>query len=319
MGKLIEGEWVRDDYETDEEGAFQREETTFRDWIRADGSTGYPPETDRYHLYISRACPWAHRTALMRRLRGLTDVISMSIVDPYMGKDGWFFSDRAGCVPDTVNGEKYLRDVYRRADPDYTGRVTVPVLWDKEVGTVVNNESAEIMRMLDVAFDDLAENDGTYYPEGLRDEIDGTIEAIYRPINNGVYRCGFAGTQQAYDRAAEELFEALDHWDSVLDERRYLCGNVPTEADWCMFTTLWRFDAVYYVHFKCSVRRIVDYPNLWPYLRDLHQHRDAAETCSMDHTREHYYTSHEDLNPKGIVPAGPHPDFSAPHDRDRFG
>jgi putative glutathione S-transferase len=315
MGKLYDGEWVEDEYESDEEGRFQREETVFRDWIRADGSGKYEPEAGRYHLYISRACPWAHRTAIMRRLKGLTDVVSMDIVDPYMGEDGWFFSGGEGSTPDTVHGSKYLREIYLEADPNFTGRVTVPVLWDRETETIVNNESAEIMRMFDVEFDEYADRDRTYYPEGKRDEVDRIIEAIYDPINNGVYRAGFAESQQAYEEAVTELFEALDHWESVLEEQRYLCGSEITEADWCMFTTLYRFDAVYHTHFKCNVCRIVDYPNLWNYLKELYQYEDVAKTCNMDHCKEHYYTSHTDLNPKQIVPTGPMIDFEEPYDR----
>jgi len=315
MGKLLDGEWVSDDYESDEDGRFQREETSFRNWIRADGTGEFPPDSDRYHLYISRACPWAHRTAIMRRIKGLTNVITLSIVDPYMGEDGWFFSDDEGCTPDTVNGKKYLREVYLEADSHYTGRVTVPVLWDKKEDTIVNNESAEIMRMFDVEFDDYADKNQSYYPENYQREIDRTMEAIYQPINNGVYRAGFAETQRAYEEAVTELFEALNYWESVLEEQRYLCGPVLTEADWCMFTTLWRFDAVYHTHFKCNVKRILDYTNLWNYLKELYQYEDVSETCNIHHTKEHYYTSHTSLNPKQIVPTGPEINFNEPYHR----
>jgi putative glutathione S-transferase len=315
MGKLLDGEWVQDDYESNEEGRFQREETDFQNWIRADGSTNYEPEEGRYHLYISRACPWAHRTAIMRRLRGLTDVVSMDIVDPYMGEDGWFFSDGEGSTADTVNGTEYLREVYLEDDPNFTGRVTVPVLWDKKNDTIVNNESAEIMRMFDIEFNEFTSTETTYYPDGYRDEVDRTIEAIYEPINNGVYRAGFAGSQEAYEDAVHELFEALTHWESVLSNQRYLCGEEITEADWCMFTTLYRFDAVYHTHFKCNVRRIKDYPNLWNYLKELYQYQDVRETCNMNHVKDHYYTSHTDLNPKQIVPLGPDINFDEPYER----
>jgi len=318
MGKMVNGNWVADDYQSDEDGAFQREETRFRDWIRADGSTEFEPEADRYHLYISRACPWAHRAAIMRRLKGLTDVISMSIVDPYMGEDGWFFSNEEGCVPDTVLGKDYLRDVYLEADSAYTGRVTVPVLWDKQRHTSVNNESAEIMRMLDVEFKELAKRSRCYYPSDQQDKIDSTIQEIFQPINNGVYRCGFAETQQAYDDAVTDLFGALDQWETFLDNQRYLCGPEITEADWCMFTTLWRFDAVYHTHFKCNIRRIIDYPNLWNYLKELYQYDDVSRTCNMEHTKRHYYTSHESVNPKRIIPRGPKINFEKSHDRDRL-
>ena len=318
MGKMVNGEWVDDDYQSDEDGAFQREETTFRDWIRADGTTEFQPEPGRYHLYISRACPWAHRTTIMRRLKGLTDAISMSIVDPYMGEDGWFFSNEEGCTPDTIHGKNYLLEVYREADPAYTGRVTVPVLWDRQRDTIVNNESAEIMRMFDVEFEGITEGSHSYYPPKLQDQIDSTIEEIFQPINNGVYRCGFAETQQAYNQAVSDLFEALNHWEHILDDQRYLCGSEITEADWCMFTTLWRFDAVYHTHFKCNIRRIIDYPNLWNYLKELYQYEEVSLTCNMKHTKRHYYTSHESVNPKQIIPMGPEVNFEEPHDRDRL-
>ncbi len=322
MGKLVDGDWYTDDELErfqDDEGAFEREPTTFHRWVEADPDAEFPAEAGRYHLYVARACPWAHRTTLLRRLKGLTDAVSMSVVDPVRLTDGWEFApEKDGCTPDHVHGYDYLRDVYREADPDYTGRVTVPVLWDKERGTIVNNESAEILRMLDVAFDDVAERDVTFYPEGYRDEIDETIEAIYGPINNGVYRAGFARGQAAYDEAVTELFDALDHWEDVLADQRYLCGPVLTEADLCMFTTLWRFDLVYHTHFKCNVRRIVDYPNLWNYLKELCQLPGVATTCDAGQTKAHYFRSHASVNPTRIVPAGPDIDFTEPHDRDRL-
>ncbi len=314
---LVDGEWRTDAYEsTNEDGEFDRQETSFRDWVEADPDARFPAEAGRYHLYVSLACPWAHRTLLTRSLKGLEDAISVSVVDPFRENDGWEFSpDREGCTEDHVHGSDYLREVYTAADPEFTGRVTVPVLWDRERETIVNNESEEIMRMLDTAFHGIG-NGATLYPEGYREEIDATIEDIYEPINNGVYRAGFAGGQAAYDEAVTELFDALDRYDDLLEDRRYLCGPVVTEADVAMFTTLVRFDAVYHTHFKCNVRRIADYENLGPYLRDLYQTPGVAETVNMDHITEHYYRSHADLNPKRIVPKGPDLDFEAAHDRD---
>ncbi|MFB6303524.1 MAG: glutathione S-transferase family protein [Haloferacaceae archaeon] len=314
MNMLVDGEWRVDAYEsTDEEGEFDRTETTFRNWVGEDDQ--FPVEAGRYHLYICRACPWAHRTAMTRRLKGLEDAVSLSLVQPERYDQGWEFSEDH---PDPLYGEEYLRDVYTRADPDYTGRVTVPVLWDRERETIVNNESAEIMRMLDVAFDDLAERDVDLYPEGYRDDVDRIIDEIYDPINNGVYRAGFAETQEAYDRAVSELFDALDHWEAVLDDRRYLAGDVLTEADVAMFATLVRFDHVYHTHFKCNRRAIHEYDNLWNYTKELYQLPGVAETVNVDHIVRHYYRSHGDLNPKRLVPIGPDVDFSAPHDRDRL-
>ena len=318
VNQLIDGEWVADAYEsTDDNGEFDRQETSFRGWVE-DPDAEFPAEAGRYHLYISYACPWAHRTLLTRALRGLEDAISVDVVDPHRENDGWEFSpEKEGTTPDTVNGFDYLQEVYIKADPSFTGRVTVPVLWDRERETIVNNESKEIMRMFDTAFEEYA-NDATLYPEGKREEIGETIEAIYEPINNGVYRAGFAGTQEAYERAVAELFEALDRWEGVLADQRYLCGDVLTEADICMFTTLIRFDAVYHTHFKCNVRKIAEYPNLWNYLKELYQLPGVAETVNMDHITEHYYQSHTDLNPSGIVAVGPDHDFTETHDRDRL-
>ncbi|MFC4451500.1 glutathione S-transferase family protein [Halorussus aquaticus] len=320
MNMLVDGEWRTDAYEsTDEEGEFDRQETAFRDRVEEDPDAEFPAEAGRYHLYVSYACPWAHRTLLVRSLKGLEDAISVSVVDPYRENDGWEFSpEKEGCTEDRVNGFDYLRETYVAADPEFTGRPTVPVLWDTERETIVNNESAEIMRMLDTAFHDIGERDVTLYPEGYHDEVDETIEDIYEPINNGVYRAGFAGTQRAYDRAVTELFDALDRYDDLLEDRRYLCGDALTEADVAMFTTLVRFDAVYHTHFKCNVRQISDYDNLWPYLRDLYQTEGVAETVNLSHIKEHYYRSHADLNPKRIVPKGPDIDFEEPHDRDEL-
>lgn len=318
LGLLAEGKWISERDQEDEKGRFIRPSTTFRHQITADGSSGFKAQSGRYHLYICWACPWAQRTAIMRKLKGLEDAISLSVVAPEIDQNGWEFSDQPGCIPDTVNHTNYLWEVYLKADPDYTGRVTVPVLWDKQTGTIVNNESREIIRMLDTQFDAIAQKDVNFYPEDLQAKIDQTIDAIYQPINNGVYRAGFATKQSAYEEAVTELFDALDYWENVLDRQRYLCGDRITEADWCIFTTLLRFDAVYYVHFKCNLRRIVDYPNLWNYLKDLYQQPGVKETCNLDHIKRHYYKSHPNVNPTRIVPKGPIIDFEAAHNRDRI-
>jgi putative glutathione S-transferase len=316
---LVDGEWRTDVYEsTNESGEFDRQETSFRDRVEADPDAKHPAEAGRYHLYISHACPWAHRTMVTRALRGLEDVISVGVVDPYRESDGWEFApEKEGCTPDSIHGSEYLREVYTAADPEYTGRVTVPVLWDRVEETIVNNESAEIMRMLDTAFAEFG-RENTLYPEGYHEDVDRVIEAIYEPINNGVYRTGFAGTQEAYEEALTDLFEALSGWEGVLSDQRYLCGSRLTEADVCLFTTLIRFDHVYHTHFKCNVRRIRDYPNLWNYLKELYQLPGVAETVNLDHITEHYYRSHADLNPKGLVARGPPPRFDEPHNRDRL-
>jgi putative glutathione S-transferase len=320
MNMLVDGEWRTDAYEsTNDDGEFERSETSFRDWIRDDPDARFQPEAGRYHLYVCYACPWAHRTLLVRQLKGLDDVISVDYVDPYRGEDGWQFTpEKEGCTPDTVNGSDYLREVYQAADPNTTGRVTVPVLWDKQEETIVNNESEEILRMLDTEFDDYATRDVDLYPEGYQEAVDQIIEDIYEPINNGVYRTGFAQSQSAYDEAVTELFDALDHWDEVLADQRYLAGDRLTEADICLFTTLVRFDQVYHTHFMCNKKQIQQYDNLWPYLRDLYQTDGVAETVNMDHIKEHYYTTHPDVTPTRIVAAGPDLDFEADHDRDDF-
>jgi putative glutathione S-transferase len=315
---MVEGEWKTERQWQNTDGRFVRSATSFRGWITADGRSGFPAAADRYHLYIAWACPWAHRTAIMRKLKGLEEVIGLSAVGSFMGEDGWAFHDEPGVIPDGVNGAYYLREVYAKADPDYTGRVTTPVLFDKETGTIVNNESREIIRMLDTEFGEFAADDEDFYPEDLRGEIDATIDAIYEPVNNGVYRSGFATTQEAYEEAVTELFDALDLWEEILGTRRYLCGERITEADWCLFPTLVRFDAVYHGHFKCNLRRIVDYPNLWGYLRDLYGQPGVAQTVDMDHIKKHYYRSHESVNPTRIVPKGPIIDFAEPHYRDRL-
>jgi len=315
---LVDGEWRTDvSRSTNEDGEYERRETMFRDEIRDDPDARFPAEAGRYHLYVCYACPWAHRTLLVRALKGLEDAITVDYVDPYRDDDGWQFTpEKDGCTPDSVHGSDYLRELYQHADPDVTGRVTVPVLWDKKQDTLVNNESEEIIRTLDTAMDSVAERDVDLYPEGYREEVDRIIEEIYEPINNGVYRAGFAQTQKAYDRAVTELFEALDHWDEVLADRRYLAGDRLTEADVCMFTTLIRFDQVYHTHFMCNKRFIHQYDNLWPYLRDLYGTEGVADTVRMDHIKEHYYTTHPDVTPTRIVAAGPDVDLTAEHDRD---
>lgn len=318
LGVLKEGKWVSDRQQEDQKGQFVRPSTTFRNWITADGASGFKAEANRYHLYVSLACPWAQRTLIMLQLKGLSDAISVSVVDPVIGEHGWEFSEGPGCIPDFVNQAHYLWEIYVKVDRHYSGRVTVPILWDKQTQTVVNNESREIIRMLDTEFGAIAQTDRNLYPVHLQQEIEQTIDAIYQPINNGVYRAGFATKQSAYDEAVTELFEALDHWEQVLDRQRYLCGNELTEADICLFTTLLRFDPVYYVHFKCNLYRMIDYPNLWGYLRDIYQLPGVKETCNLDHIKRHYYMSHPKVNPTRIVPKGPILDFEGAHGRGRF-
>lgn len=316
MNQFLNGEWVPENEATNEEGEFERQETTFRNWVE---ESDFPSESSRYHLYVSSACPWAHRTLITRSLKGLSEAISVDIVDPYRDEAGWQFTpEKEGCTPDTVNGFEYLREVYLAADPECTGRVTVPVLWDKKTETIVNNESREIMRMLDSAFGHFGTLDVDLCPDEHRAEIDRILDSIYDPINNGVYRAGFAETQHAYERAVSELFDALDRWNDVLSEQRYLAGEILTEADIAMFTTLIRFDDVYHTHFKCNRRKISEYPHLWNYLKELYQLPGVADTVNLEHIREHYYRTHSDINPKHIVAVGPNHDFSAPHDRGRL-
>lgn len=318
MGLMVNGKWTSEWYQPDSKGRFQRPQTKFHHQVTADGSSGFKAESGRYHLYVSHACPWAHRTIIMRKLKKLEDVISVSIVDPLMGDDGWQFSDYPGSVPDTVNGRHFLHEIYTLADKQYSGRVTVPVLWDKTTETIVNNESREIMRMLDTEFDAFGDPSVTYYPEALREQINETISAIYEPINNGVYRAGFATSQSAYEEAVGQLFDALNNCNEVLESQRYLCGNVITEADWCLFTTLVRFDSVYVGHFKCNLQRIVDYANIWNYLKELYQVPGISDTCNFDHIKKHYYQSHTGINPTRIVPSGPVIDLFEAHNRDRL-
>ncbi|MCP1676371.1 putative glutathione S-transferase [Natronocella acetinitrilica] len=317
-GRLIEGVWYQQGYEPDDKGRFVRQQSKFRNWVRDVEGERFRPEGGRYHLYVSHACPWAHRTLIMRRLKGLDTAIPVSVVHPLMLEEGWEFKDWPGSTPDPVHNARYMRDVYTAADPEFTGRVTVPVLWDRRENTIVNNESREILRMFDHEWNSVAQDTTDYAPEDLMDEVERVIDAIYEPINNGVYKCGFAQSQEAYDEAGDALYAALDHWDEVLGGQRFVAGNRVTEADICLFTTLVRFDAVYSVHFKCSERRIADYPNLWNYVKDLYQRPGFGDTTNMDHIRNHYYRSHEFINPTRIVSRMPRIDFNEAHDRDRF-
>jgi putative glutathione S-transferase len=327
MGLLIEGAWHDDSHDSKqmERGRFVRPQTRYRNWVTPDGragptgEAGFPADAHRYHLYVSLACPWAHRTVIFRRLKRLEPVISMSIVEPIWGEQGWQFGNYPGATLDTANDRRTLAEVYLMGDPRYSGRVTVPVLWDKKRCIIVNNESAEIIRMLNSAFDRFTGVKTDYYPRPLRDEIDRINARVYDNVNNGVYRAGFATTQEAYEEAFRTLFAVLDEIESRLSGRRYLLDGQITEADWRLFTTLVRFDAVYYSHFKCNRQRINDYRNLSNYLRDLYQVPGIAETVSLDHIKHHYYGSQRRINPTGIVPLGPELDFTAPHDRARFG
>lgn len=311
LGRLIEGRWTTEWTERDEQGQFKRMPTQFHRWITADGSSGFKAEPGRYHLYVSLGCPWAHRTVLLRSLKGLQDVIGLSIVDPVISEQGWMFSDYPGTIPDTVNQADYLWQIYVKADPRYTGRVTVPVLWDTQTHTIVNNESRQIIQLLNSEFDAFTTNTADFYPQELRSQIDQTLDAIYQPINNGVYRSGFASTQSAYEEAVTELFHALDDWEKVLGQQPYLVGDRITLADWCMFTTLFRFDLAYYGLFKCNLKRLVDFPNLWRYCRTLYQQPGVKEWCSEDHVKRLYYKGLPELNPTGIVPVGPTIQFDA--------
>ena len=317
MGLLVDGQWQDQWYETKSTGGrYVRKDSTFRDWVRADGSTAFAPEAGRYHLYVSLACPWAHRTLAVRALKQLETVISVSVVDPLMAEHGWTFGNSEGGTADDVNGVSMLYQIYTLAEPSLTGRVTVPVLWDRHTGTIVNNESSEIMRMFNSEFDAFGDSSLDFYPEALRSEIDELNAFIYPRINNGVYRCGFATTQEAYEEAYRELFEALDEIDARLAGSRYLLGAQTTEADWRLFTTLVRFDSVYVGHFKCNRQRIADYKNLSPYLRDLYQVPGVSETVDMTHIKRHYYESHGTINPTEIVPLGPELNLDAPHGRE---
>lgn len=323
MGQLVDGKWEDVWYDTKSTGGkFKRKAAQFRNWLTADGAPGpsgkggFQAEQGRYHLYVSLACPWAHRTLIFRTLKGLEHLIDVSVVSPDMLSNGWEFHDDID--PEPLFGHHFLHDVYTTADPMYSGRVTVPVLWDKAQNTIVSNESSEIIRMFNSAFDALTGNTLDFYPETLRGKIDEVNALIYSNINNGVYKCGFATTQDAYEEAFDALFSALDQLETRLARQRYLVGNTLTEADWRLFTTLIRFDAVYHGHFKTNLQQIEDYPNLSNYLRDLYQTPGVAETVDFNHIKRHYYASHVTINPTRIVPKGPVLDFNRPHDRDRF-
>ena len=322
MGLLQDGKWVDQWYDTESSGGhFVRKAPQFRSWVTVDGTAGpsgdggFKAESGRYHLYVSLACPSAHRTLIFRALKELEQMISVSVVHWYMAEDGWTFAAGDGVLPDTVNDAQLMHEVYTKAMSDYSGRVTVPVLWDKQTKTIVSNESSEIIRMFNSAFDGIGAKAGDYYPPDMRSETDSLNERIYATVNNGVYQCGFATTQAAYQEAVTPLFDTLDWLEDRLRSKRYLTGDQITEADWRLFTTLIRFDAVYVGHFKCNIRRIADYPNLSEYLRDLYQQPGIAKTVNMEHIKRHYYESHETINPSRVVPQGPVIDFTVPHDR----
>lgn len=326
MGQLVDGQWVIQSLkELAKDGDFKRANAVWRNWITADGSPwptgegGFAAEAGRYHLYVSMACPWAHRTLIFRELKGLTDLITVSVVHPDMLDDGWTFqTDDHGATGDTLYGNAFMRDIYLRADPNSTTRVTVPVLWDKQRETIVSNESAEIIRMFNSAFDHITGNTLDFYPEDLREAIEPVNARIYDTLNNGVYKSGFATTQEAYEDAVHPLFDTLDWLEKRLASNRYLMGDRITEADWRLFPTLMRFDKVYHGHFKCAHARIVDYPNLWAYLRELYQWPGIAKTVNFDHIVRHYHYSHESINPNRIIPFVPEPHFNAPHNRERL-
>jgi glutathionyl-hydroquinone reductase len=325
MGLLVDGKWHDVWYDTKaSKGRFVRSESQFRNWVTRDGSPGpsgrggFRAEPNRYHLYVAFACPWAHRTLIMRKLKGLESLIGVSAVNSYMGPEGWTFAPGPEMIPDSVNRVERLYELYTLADPTYSGRATVPILWDKHEHTIVSNESAEILRMLNSAFDDVGANHGDYYPEQLRAEIDEQNAFIYPNINNGVYRAGFATTQEAYEEAAKAVFAGLDRLEGRLATRRFLTGDRLTEADIRLFTTLVRFDPVYHGHFKCNVRRVIDYPNLWGFVRDIYQMPGVSDTVHIDFIKRHYYGSHANLNPSRIVPIGPELNYDTPHGRERL-
>src|SRR5690554_366543 len=322
MGLLVDGKWLDQWYDTDaNDGKFARSESQFRHWVTTDGSAGpsgeggFKAEAGRYHLYVSLACPWAHRTLILRKLKGLESMISVSVVNPLMLDQGWTFAAAEGVVADPIFQADYMHQIYTAADPQYTGRVTIPVLWDKKQNRLVNNESSEIIRMFNSAFDAIGAKPGDYYPEDLRAEIDSINALVYNQVNNGVYKSGFATTQHAYEEAVLPLFDALDTLEKILSKQRYLVGKQTTEADWRLFTTLVRFDAVYHGHFKCNLKRIEDYPHLADYLRELYQWPGIADTVNMQHIKEHYYRSHDTINPTRIVPAGPVLNLDGAHRR----
>lgn len=311
MGMLLNGSWQVKQSWANDDGKFERQESAFRHSVCREEGSKHPVAANRYHLYVSYACPWAHRVLIARALKGLEHAIDVTVVDPFMGEDGWAFSERMGCSPDPIRGAAYLRELYVAADPNFTGRVTVPTLWDKQLGTIVNNESRELLAMLDREFAPIGTEQLSLWPVERDDEIGAMIDANYQPINNGVYRAGFATKQDAYEEALGELFERLDACERILARQPFLCGAHATAADICLFTTLLRFDPVYHYHFKCNVRRLRDYPNLWEFTRALYQVPEIQATCRLDHIKLHYYGSHGNINPTRIVPAGPEMDFVA--------
>ncbi|MFK8079184.1 MAG: glutathione S-transferase family protein [Granulosicoccus sp.] len=327
MGLLVDGQWHDTWYDTDSTGGkFQRSEAGFRNWITADGSAGptgsggFKAEAGRYHLYASYACPWVHRVLIYRTLKGLESMIDVSFVHWFMADRGWTFNeDDNGIVGDRLNGKELMHQIYTLADPEYSGRVTVPVIWDKQTGTIVSNESSEIIRMLNSAFDGVGAQQDDYYPEPLRGPIDTINDRVYDTLNNGVYKSGFATTQSAYDEAVVPLFETLDWLEGLLEDKRFLCGAQPTEADWRLLPTLLRFDLVYHGHFKCNLKRLQDYPNLWAYTRDLYQWPGIAATCNFEHAKRHYLESHDTINPYRILPIGPAINFDEAHGRESLG
>jgi len=325
MGLLVDGRWQDKWYESSKDGAFQREQAQRRNWVTRNGEpgpsgeAGFAAEAGRYHLYVSLACPWAHRTLILRKLKGLERLIDVSVVSWLMLENGWTFDQNLGSTGDKLDHFDFMHQRYTADTADYTGRVTVPVLWDKKLKRIVSNESAEIIRMFNSAFDDLTGNDLDFYPAPLRGEIDALNERIYPAVNNGVYRAGFATSQNAYEEAFDDVFAELDHLEQVLGANRYLTGEYLTEADVRLFTTLIRFDAVYHGHFKCNLRRISDYSNLSNWLREMYQWPGVAETVDFQHIKHHYYGSHKTINPTGVVPKGPEQDFTVAHDRDRLG
>jgi len=318
MGLLVDGKWQDKWYDTDSnDGKFQRQKSVFRHWVKDEADADFPPESGRYHLYVSLACPWAHRTLIFRELKGLTNHIDVSVVSPEMLSNGWTFDEQSGSTGDHLYGFKFMHQLYTKVDDGITSRVTVPVLWDKKTETIVSNESADIIRMFNSAFNVLTNNTLDFYPETLHAKIDEINALVYDNINNGVYKCGFATSQKAYEEEFSKLVNALDIVEEMLSKQRYLCGETLTEADWRLFTTLIRFDPVYYGHFKCNHKRIVDYPNLYDYMRELYQYPGVAETTDFSHIKRHYYFSHTMINPTQVVPVGPFQDLSAPHTRDK--
>lgn len=322
MGLLIDGKWHDQWYDTSSTGGrFVRSDAQFRNWITADGSPGptgeggFEAQPGRYHLYVSLACPWANRTLILRALKGLEDMISVSVVNPLMAENGWTFAPDEGVIPDPVANAQFLYQVYLRADPGYSGRVTVPILWDLERNTIVSNESSDIIRMLNSAFNGIGAKEGDYTPAELLPEIDTINSEVYDNVNNGVYKAGFATEQSVYEKEVSNLFQHLDRFEALLGKQRFLVGDRITEADWRLFTTLIRFDTVYYGHFKCNLRRLIDYPNLWSYTRELYQWPGVASTINFHHIKQHYYRSHDSINPNGIVPVGPILDLERAPDR----